>query len=269
MWDIIANRRRIGYWTKARMFAISLRESGLTWTVLLGAYYVSSMAAERTFARLQNMKLASGLPGTSSLQMNREVWENWDWTAGGEEWTPSLEWKESIVRNVLRRWIPENRNILEIGPGAGRWTEILLPMSRHFWGVDISERCIAICRERFSFSSEAEFYVSGGSDLAGVPDASIDALWSYDVFVHINQREFDAYVSDFLRVMRPGAIGVIQHGKSGGKHGGWRSDLSVESVARSLTDNGFEIVQQFESWKEAGSDRPVGLYEDVVTVFQR
>jgi ubiquinone/menaquinone biosynthesis C-methylase UbiE len=170
---------------------------------------------------------------------------------------------------VLRRWIPEYGNILEIGPGAGRWTEILLPMSSRFWGVDISERCIAICRERFSSYSKAEFYVTRGDDLASVPDASVDALWSYDVFVHVNQREFGTYARDFIRVMRPGAIGVISHGKSGGMHGGWRSDLSAESVAGSLTHNGFEIVQQFDGRKEAGSDTPVGLYQDVMTVFRR
>jgi hypothetical protein len=215
--DIISNRGRIGRSTKARLVAISLRENGLTWTVLLGAYYISSTIAEQMFAKLQKIKLSSRLPGTSSLQMNREIWEHWDWTAGGEEWTLSPAWKESMVHNVLRRWIPENGNLLEIGVGVGRWTEILLPMSHQFWGVDISKRCVAICRERFSCYGDAAFYVTSGSDLAGVPDNSIDALWSYDVFVHVNQREFDAYINDFIRVMRSGAMGVIQHGKSGGK----------------------------------------------------
>jgi hypothetical protein len=201
--------------------------------------------------------------------MNREIWENWDWTAGGEEWTASCAWKESIERNVLRRWIPENSNIVEIGPGAGRWTEILLPLSRQFWGVDIFKRCVAICREHFKLYTNAEFYITGGSDLAGIPDNSVDALWSFDVFVHVNQHELEGYIHDFIRVMRSGAVGVIHHGKSGGRHGGWRSDLSAESVVRSPTDNGFEIVQQFESWKEAGSEMPVGSYQDVVTVFRR
>jgi len=138
MQDLIANRRPSGYWRKARLLGILLRENGLAWTVLLCAYHITRITAERTFARLERMKLVNGLPGTSSLRMNREIWENWDWTAGGDEWTPSLEWKDAFVRNVLRRWIPENGNILEIGPGAGRWTEILLPMANRFWGVDMS-----------------------------------------------------------------------------------------------------------------------------------
>jgi hypothetical protein len=114
-----------------------------------------------------------------------------------------------------------------------------------------------------------KFYVTGGSDLAGIEDNSVDALWSFDVFVHINQREFEGYIHDFIRVMRPGAVGVIHHGRSGGKRGGWQSDLSAESVVQTLTDNRFEIVQQFESCKEGGSDIPVSLYQDVVTVFRR
>ena len=111
-YDAGYRRQPKAYRTKARLLALSLRENGLAWTALLGAYYTSSIIAERAFTRLQKVKLERGLPGTSSLHMNREIWENWDWTTGGEEWTASCAWKESMVRNVLRRWIPENSNIV-------------------------------------------------------------------------------------------------------------------------------------------------------------
>jgi ubiquinone/menaquinone biosynthesis C-methylase UbiE len=183
---------------------------------------VSSSIAEAAFARLQHAKRTRSLPGTSSTAMNRAIWNHWDWTAGGEEW------KESLVRCVLRRYIPSGVNVLEIGPSAGRWTEILQKDAVHLTSVDISETCVNLCREKFREAHNCTFLVTQGSDVAGVADQSIDAIWSFDVFVHINQAEVTNYVKEFRRVLRPGGSGVIHHGKFAGAEGGWRSDLTTE-----------------------------------------
>jgi hypothetical protein len=41
------------------------------------------------------------LPGLNSRLSNAEIWNNWDWTGGGDEWTPSEAWKRSLVQRVL------------------------------------------------------------------------------------------------------------------------------------------------------------------------
>ena len=111
---------------------------------------------------------------------------------------------------------------------------------------------------------------SGGSgcDLEGVPDASIDAIWSFDVFVHINRSEFLSYAKEFARVLKPGAVGIIQHGSCGGSRGGWRSDIWRDDVSEALRFYGAEIVDQLSSWQDEGRDFPAGLYGDVVTIFR-
>src|SRR5947209_6264611 len=138
MKDIVANRQRIGLGKKIKQGMIVLRENGLIWTSYLGVYYLGSSLAEAFYNRMHARARRLGLPGTSSASMNREVWNSWDWKAGGEEWTLSPEWKDSLVRNVLRKYIPAGKDVLEIGPGAGRWTEFLAPMSSSLVGVDIS-----------------------------------------------------------------------------------------------------------------------------------
>lgn len=57
--------------------------------------------------------------------MNYEIWQNWDWEDSSEEWTESVEWKNSLIDNILLKHMAKGGNIVEVGPGAGRWTEAL------------------------------------------------------------------------------------------------------------------------------------------------
>jgi len=265
--DLVANRSRLGRSRKATLLWNVLRENGLVWTSLLALYYFSSGVAEASFGRLQTLKLKNKLPGTSSLGANKEIWENWDWQAGGEEWTHSPEWKESLIRNVLRRYIPPGGSILEIGPGGGRWTATLIEMADTFRAVDIAESCIRVCQQKFAGQSKASFFVGNGKDLSDIPDASIDSLWSFDVFVHINIAEAASYAREFRRVMRANSVGVVHHGTSGGLDGGWRSNITSEAFRELLQQAGFSVLSEFQTWEDGGQKYPVGLYKDQITVF--
>jgi ubiquinone/menaquinone biosynthesis C-methylase UbiE len=265
--DLVANRARLGSKQKIKLLWNSIRENGIIWTSLLSVYYISSGIAEASFARVQRIKLERQLPGTSGLKANKEIWENWNWDGGGEEWTPSAEWKESLIKNVLRQYIRPGGHILEIGPGAGRWTGVLVEMADTFTAVDIAESCIRICRQQYGDKPGTTFLVGNGQDLADIADASIDSIWSFDVFVHINVAETARYVSEFKRVMRSGSVGVIHHGRDGGLSGGWRSNLTSAAFRGLLQNAGFRVLREFQSWQDAGKEFPVGLYQDEVTVF--
>jgi ubiquinone/menaquinone biosynthesis C-methylase UbiE len=265
--DLVANRARLGSKQKIKLLWNSIRENGFLWTSLLSLYYISSGIAEASFAKLQRVKLERQLPGTSGLKANKEIWENWNWDGGGEEWTPSPEWKESLINNILRQYIRPGGHVLEIGPGAGRWTGVLVEMADTFTAVDIAESCIRICRQQYGDKSGTTFLVGNGQDLAGIADASIDSIWSFDVFVHINAGETARYVKEFQRVMRSGSVGVVHHGRDGGLSGGWRSNLTSAAFRALLQDAGFKVLREFETWQDAGKEYPVGLYHDEVTVF--
>lgn len=269
MKDIVENRRRLDLHSKARIGLLVLKENGFVWCACLAAYYTASTVAGRFFQMMDDIRRRTGIPGMNSRALNKAIWEAWDWGAGGDEWTPSDEWKASVMKCVLRKFIPEGRRVLEIGPGGGRWTGALIERSSTFTAVDISESCVELCRKKFAGESKATFIVGSGSDLKGVPDASIDALWSFDVFVHINQAEVEAYADEFRRIMVPGAIGVIHHGSAGGAHGGWRSNITHDSMLQLLKARGFEIVDSFLEWQDGGTTHQAGLYKDVITVFRR
>ncbi len=265
--DLIANRTRLRPKQRGKLLWNAFRENGFVWTSLLCLYYLFSGIAEASFDRMQKRKLARNLPGISSLKANKEIWEHWNWEAGGEEWTLSPEWKDSLIQNVLRQYIQPGGHILDIGPGAGRWTGILLQMADNFTAVDVAESCIRTCEQKFGNEPRAKFLVGSGKDLAGVDDASVDSLWSFDAFVHINIAETAGYVREFQRVMRPGSVGVVHHGKYGGLEGGWRSDLTSVAFRELLQDAGFKVLRQFETWSDAGKEFSVGRYHDEITVF--
>ena len=75
---------------------------------------------------------------------------------------------------------------------------------------------MAECRKRFAAMSNAEFAVGSGCDLKMISSTSIDGIWSFDVFVHINSDEFRSYIREFQRVLRDGGVVVIHHGSVGG-----------------------------------------------------
>jgi ubiquinone/menaquinone biosynthesis C-methylase UbiE len=269
MFDDFQNRQRLDFRSKIKVCLILIRENGIWFFLLLIAYYLSSSLATRMLTILARIRQVKGVPGVNSARLNKEIWEHWDWKAAGDEWTPSLAWKESVVRSILRPNIAPGSDVLEIGPGAGRWTEYLLPAARSYVGIDISDKCVRICQERFSQHATAKFVTNSGADLAALIDRSIDRIWSFDTFVHINRVEVAKYVKEMKRVMRTGALGISHHGDHGGRAGGWRSDLSSDAFSQLLEASGLRVESKLSQWVDATTgERHALAFEDKITVFR-
>ena len=132
----------------------------------------------------------------NSVGVNRDRWNEWDWARAGEEWTASPEWKASLIGDVLERLMPARGVLLEIGPGAGRWSRALLPRATRLILVDVSARALDLCRAEFADAGNVEYVLATGSDLAGVPTASVDGVWSFDVFVHVAPADVAGYLRE-------------------------------------------------------------------------
>ena len=180
-----------------------VQENGLLWTMLIGTYYVASGVAEASYAKAASLRTKNRLPGVNSTSANKQIWDNWNWSAGGEEWTPSPEWKASVVHTFLDPFFANRSVILEIGPGAGRWTEYLLDKCDQLIGIDVSETSVRECEVRFHDRRKATFKVGNGEDVSSIESNSVDAIWSFDVFVHVNKPQFNSYIAEFARVLRP------------------------------------------------------------------
>ncbi len=246
------------------------KENGLYWTFLYSLYWFARSFLKtdphglyKTIVRLEERR---DLPGFNTPAAAADIWDLLPWEKeGGEEWTVSAEWKKSLVDEVLRKYIKPGTAVLEIGPGAGRWTEILQPLARELFAVDVSAKALDQCKKRLSSATNVKFFLNRNASLGFIPDKTIDAIWSFDVFVHINAENTDRYLSEFKRVLVPGGIAAIHHPKDGGMHGGWRSRMTARLFTDLLEKRGLTLVRRFDSWGENGRFN-LSRYRDCISV---
>lgn len=269
MKDLVQNRRRMSLGQKLRLAGLSVSENGIGWTMLLGVYGLASAVANRAFAGMQRIREKHGVPGMNSRAMNRVIWESWNWDGGGDEWTPSEEWKSSLMKHILIPAVPQGAAVVEIGPGAGRWTGEILNRCSAYRGLDISATCVEVCQGKFGQNPKFQIGLTDGRSLTGVPDAWADVVWSFDVFVHINSIDVEAYLKEIARALKPGGRAVLHHGSVGGERGGWRSDLTTARLNELAARHGLQVVAQLDGWQDGGTFHAAGLYEDVISTLEK
>lgn len=235
---------------------------------------------------------------------NRSAWTREHvWEAGGDEWSgmashckvPYPEWKRGLIEAFLLPFLGPDKDVVEIAPGHGRWTETIIPRSRSVSLVDINPELLQACKERFADADTVEYVQTDGSSIP-VPDASADFVWSFDSFVHIDAPDVFSYIRELARVLRPGGYAVIHHAdktdagltlapklKHRGTAGrvatrvvaqhmlrgdGNRSDLNGRMVAEEAERHGLRITQQTDRWGPGGRST-VARYHDVITTFHQ
>jgi len=139
--------------------------------------------------------------------------------------------------------------------------------------VDVSEKPLELCRRRFAGASNVEYLRCGGSDLAPVADASIEAVWSVDVLVHVAPADQASYLGEIARVLVPGGVAVLHHadGRNRGllpSRQGWRAPMSRELFAALARERGLRVECQFDSWGPAGR-YDLSAFADAITVCRR
>ena len=185
---------------------------------------------------------------------NRELWSGYDWSGGGLEWGPA-ESRDALIDRLLPG---AQESIVEIGPGAGRFSEVLAERARRLVLVDVTDEALRRCREQLGERPGVEYVRTDGASLPGVEGGSIDVVWSFEAFVHMQPVDVAAYVGDIARVLRPGGRAVIHHAGRRDRSG-WRAPMSAALFARLARDRGLEVESQ-ETW---------GTYDDVISVLFR
>jgi ubiquinone/menaquinone biosynthesis C-methylase UbiE len=246
------------------------RRGGLIYSSLYISRWLCGSVLDRMDRRLVAIEQRRGVvePWAISAQRftttnNKQLWNHYDWSQRGEEWTRDNAWKVQVISEFLVPNIPEGVTVLEVGPGGGRWTEVLQQRVSQLYVADVAERAIELCRERFAGCTNIRFLLGDGRSF-DLPDCSIDAIWSYDVFVHINPQDARSYFREFRRILKPGGRAVVHH--PGPPHPGmkerkgWRSDLTDEMVSAFLRENDLRFVSRTDKLVNAG---------DRLTIFER
>ncbi|MBS7812535.1 class I SAM-dependent methyltransferase [Roseococcus pinisoli] len=205
------------------------------------------------------------------LELNASYWgTDYDWAAGGEEWSAvwggsEAQWFGSLLPRI-HRFLPAG-SILEIAQGFGRWAKFLLPTCREYVGVELSQQCIDACRITFEKANHARFVKTDGASLPGVASGSVDFVFSFDSLVHVEADVIRGYVPEILRVLAPGGVAFIHHsnllpfqGSIGQPHARG-STVSADLVADIVNRGGGRVLlQEVINW---GGDH----LHDCLTLF--
>jgi ubiquinone/menaquinone biosynthesis C-methylase UbiE len=255
-----------------------LRQRGPLWTTLYAVRRLVTRPLDSALGRIERRRFILGPSTISSSHntsdQNLDMWTEWDWSHSGEEWTEHaslykaadpMEWKARLVEDVMYRFVPESSTVLEIGPGAGRWTEYLASRCDRVIAADITPRCLDLCRERFADRTNISYELIVDGSLGFVPDGSLDAIWSYDVFVHINPNDTHRYLEQFPRILKPGGRAVIHH------PGTYKTEKLRRQTFRSQVDGQFfaHMAKTVGLWLQDQSGDRVHYPGDLISVVQR
>ncbi|MES2442037.1 MAG: class I SAM-dependent methyltransferase [Pseudomonadota bacterium] len=207
------------------------------------------------------------------LNWNRTAWEGYDWTLFGEEWSATwggseAQWFGALYPRI-HRLLPA-RNLLELGPGGGRWARFLIPASAGYLGIDLSAAAVDACALRFADAPHARFVQNDGFALDAAPDGAFDCIFSFDSLVHAEIDVFHAYLPQLIRKLAPDGVAFLHHSNLGGFDlpDGVHDHVRARSVsARAVGDlvaasGGRLIIQEIIDWPDAG---PI----DCFTAFAR
>ena len=162
---------------------------------------------------------------------------------GDPEKTPRLAW----VRDTFcLPYIDPNGVAVEIGPGGGRWTRYLKDFGK-LYAVDFHKELLDELAENFTEPNIVPIQNSG-TDLPGIEADSVDFVFSYGVFVHLEQDVIDAYLAEIHRVLRPETgRALIQYSdktKGAAKHSSGFSQNTPDDMRRLLRKNGLWIEHE-------------------------
>lgn len=118
----------------------------------------------------------------------------------------------ALMTTVEALGVPKRRDdVLDFGCGVGRLTRSLAAHFGRCVGVDISAPMLAQAEELNRECDRCRFVLNATEDLRVFESASFDLVYTRYVLQHLPTRVMvRSYLSEFMRVLRPGGLLVFQ-----------------------------------------------------------
>jgi len=165
----------------------------------------------------------------------------------GMQWG-NPETDPALIR-VRDHWLGEHLKpgltVLEIGPGGGRWTRYMLDCKK-IYAVDYHQELLDECKKNFN-QPNIVYIKNNGNDFPGVAPGSIDFLFSYGVFVHLDLDIVQAYLENMKPLLKPETNVVIHYPdktKPAAQANKTFADNSPDKMRALVTKAGYRIHEE-------------------------
>jgi ubiquinone/menaquinone biosynthesis C-methylase UbiE len=178
------------------------------------------------------------------------------------------QWK-TLIEPILAQFPIDYNRTIDFAAGYGRNTRKLLEAgAEHVTMVDVNPECIAHLEKHFPHDRTAAL-LNDGMGLSALETAAFTFLYTFDAMVHFDLEIIIAYITEFSRVLTPGAYAFVHHSNYTANPGGdfrqnphWRNFMSAGIFKHIAMRSGFDVIQQkMFSWGE--------LPIDCITVLRR
>lgn len=147
----------------------------------------------------------------------------------GLEWgDPEIVPPLGYVRDhFLKPYLSPDATVLEIGPGGGRWTRYMLGVKK-IYAVDYHAELLNKLKRNMG-NRNIEFVKNNGDDFPGIPDESIDFLFSFGTFVHLDVDIIEQYLKNMHRILKPSGLSCYS---TRIRTSLWQNQISVFPIIR-------------------------------------
>ena len=150
-----------------------------------------------------------------------------------------------VVRYYIEPYVTPQSVVLEIGPGGGRWTKYLLD-AKEIIVVELNPEFFSYLQERFKDClSKFRFYHTSGYELDGIEANSVDVIFTFVTFVHIEPDGIYSYLGHINRVLKPSAIAIIQYSdktKIRARVNRGFSNMNSDKMVDFVSEYGFRLI---------------------------
>ena len=165
----------------------------------------------------------------------------------GMEWgDPDRQESLRFVRDrFLLPYLTPDTTAVEIGAGGGRWTRYMLGVKR-LYAVDYYQELLDELLTNFP-SDVIVPVKNNGDDFPGIPGASIDFIFSFGTFVHLDIPIIDAYLRNIKPLLKPTSNVFIQYSdkrKPAAKRNKGFSDNDPERMRELVSSHGYRIYEE-------------------------
>jgi cyclopropane fatty-acyl-phospholipid synthase-like methyltransferase len=152
---------------------------------------------------------------------------------------------KSIVTRFIAPFVNPDHVVAEIGPGGGRWTRYMKDF-RRIYAVDYHKELLD---ELDAFCSLPNIVKvsNNGNDFPGIEKSSIDFVFSFGVFVHLDVDIIAAYLINIRSILKDSGNAVIQYSDKTKDLARTMPDFSENTptiMRRMVSSAGFRIVNE-------------------------